>query len=63
MKVIESIRYNRTGEVQDVTTMVEHENIKDPAATALILVAQAISSRNEETRRNLFTTTAIRVEF
>ena len=62
MKVIESIRDNRTGEVNEAVMWVENDNSDEPAATALVLVGQVLAGRNMKTRRNLFTTVAIRVE-
>lgn len=58
MKVIESIRYNRTGEVNDAK-LYDGEDM----VTAISTVIQFMDATREETRRNLFTTTAVRIEF
>lgn len=63
MKVIESIRNNRTGEVNDVELWIEGDTTSDPGATAVVLLAQAVANRDERTTRNLFRTVAMRVEF
>lgn len=63
MKVIESIRYNRTGEVNEAVIFESDHGSNADALTAAVLVTQALSARNDETARNLFTTTAIRIEF
>jgi hypothetical protein len=63
MKVIESIRNNRTGEVNDVVLWEPNDTTTDPGATAILLLASSVASRNERTRRDLFKTVAIRVEF
>jgi len=60
VKVIESIRYNRTGEVNDA---VLFDRTDADVASVMVLVMQMIDATRAETRRNLFTTVAIRVEF
>lgn len=60
MKVIESIRYNRTGEVNDAV-IFEREDAD--LLSVLLLIGQTIDGQRVETRKNLFTTTAIRIEF